>query len=107
MHREAAKTAIIIAREEQAKGQYRIAHDVLFGMYQELVTQGIRIPAEMANNLMLIHSYLIVKVCAFDSDPRASDETLHLSVFDQTRRSSESLPNARACRQQYQPISST
>ena len=62
MHREAAKTAIIIAREEQAKGQYRIAHDVLFGMYQELVTQGIRIPAEMANNLILIHSYLIVKV---------------------------------------------
>ena len=62
MHREAAKTAVIIAREEQARGQYRVAHDVLFGMYQELKSQGIKIPAEMTNNLMLIHSYLIVKV---------------------------------------------
>ena len=32
--KEAAKTAIIIAREEQAQGNYRNAHDVLFNMYQ-------------------------------------------------------------------------
>ena len=35
-YREAAKTAIIIAREDQAAGNYRNAHDVLFGMYQGL-----------------------------------------------------------------------
>lgn len=33
-YREAAKTAIIIAREDQSAGNYRNAHDVLFGMYQ-------------------------------------------------------------------------
>ena len=33
-YKEAAKTAIIIAREEQAQGNYRNAHDVLFNMYQ-------------------------------------------------------------------------
>jgi WD repeat-containing protein 19 len=35
-YREAAKTAIIIAREDQSAGNYRNAHDVLFGMYQGL-----------------------------------------------------------------------
>ena len=33
-YKEAAKTAIIIAREEQAQGNYRNAHDVLFNMHQ-------------------------------------------------------------------------
>ena len=32
--KEAAKTAIIIAREEQVQGNYRNAHDVLFNMFQ-------------------------------------------------------------------------
>eukprot|EP00062_Callorhinchus_milii_P005040 gi/632944084/ref/XP_007887305.1/ PREDICTED: WD repeat-containing protein 19 isoform X3 [Callorhinchus milii] len=35
-YREAARTAIIIAREEQSAGNYRNAHDVLFSMYTEL-----------------------------------------------------------------------
>ena len=33
-YREAARTAIIIAKEDQASGSYRTAHDVLFDMYQ-------------------------------------------------------------------------
>lgn len=32
-YREAARTAILIAREDQAAGNYRNAHDVLFYMY--------------------------------------------------------------------------
>lgn len=32
-HHEAARTALLIAREEQAAGNYRSAHDVLFYMY--------------------------------------------------------------------------
>ncbi|XP_069600695.1 WD repeat-containing protein 19 [Ranitomeya imitator] len=61
-YREAARTAIIIAREEQAAGNYRNAHDVLFSMYMELKTQKIKIPAEMATNLMILHSYILVKI---------------------------------------------
>lgn len=61
-YREAARTAIIIAREEQAAGNYRSAHDVLFSMYTELQTQKIKIPAEMATNLMILHSYVLVKI---------------------------------------------
>ncbi|XP_076021576.1 WD repeat-containing protein 19 [Genypterus blacodes] len=60
-YREAARTAIIIAREEQCAGNYRNAHDVLFSMYTELQAQKIKIPAEMATNLMILHSYLLVK----------------------------------------------
>ncbi|ELV10439.1 WD repeat-containing protein 19 [Tupaia chinensis] len=61
-YREAARTAIIIAREEQSAGNYRNAHDVLFGMYAELQAQKIKIPSEMATNLMILHSYILVKI---------------------------------------------
>ncbi|XP_019956067.1 WD repeat-containing protein 19 isoform X1 [Paralichthys olivaceus] len=61
-YREAARTAIIIAREEQCAGNYRNAHDVLFSMYTELQAQKIKIPAEMTTNLMILHSYLLVKM---------------------------------------------
>ncbi|XP_067012869.2 WD repeat-containing protein 19 [Anabrus simplex] len=61
-YREAAKTAIIIANEEQINGNYRNAHDVLFGMYQELQRNNIKIPTEMQNNLMLLHSYILVRL---------------------------------------------
>ncbi|KAK3101973.1 hypothetical protein FSP39_007745 [Pinctada imbricata] len=60
--REAGRTAIIIAREEQNAGNYRNAHDVLFSMFQELKQQKIKIPAEMATNLMILHSYILVKI---------------------------------------------
>ncbi|XP_063074275.1 WD repeat-containing protein 19 isoform X2 [Engraulis encrasicolus] len=61
-YREAARTAIIIAREEQSAGNYRNGHDVLFSMYTELLAQKIKIPSEMAINLMILHSYILVKI---------------------------------------------
>ncbi|XP_065839406.1 WD repeat-containing protein 19-like isoform X2 [Oscarella lobularis] len=60
--REAARTAIIIAREDQNGGNYRNAHDVLHSMYAELKRNKIRIPTEMEQNLMLLHSYVLVKL---------------------------------------------
>ena len=80
--REAARTAIIIANEEQNAGEwselifvntvasrvlmlpgnYRTAHDVLFSMFMELKKNKIKIPAEMSKNLMILHSYILVKV---------------------------------------------
>eukprot|EP00912_Choanoflagellata_sp_UC4_P001161 UC4_evm1s724 len=61
-YREAARTAIIIAREEQNGGNYRNAHDVLLRMYQELRKQGEKVPQEMTLNLTMLHSYLVAKV---------------------------------------------
>lgn len=60
--REASRSAIIIANEEQINGNYRNAHDVLFAMYQELRQNGIKIPNEMHTNLMLLHSYILVRL---------------------------------------------
>lgn len=45
-----------------APGNYRNAHDVLFSMYTELKAQKIKIPSEMVTNLMILHSYILVKV---------------------------------------------
>ncbi|RZF45403.1 hypothetical protein LSTR_LSTR002846 [Laodelphax striatellus] len=59
---DAAKTAIIIAREEQVNGNYRSAHDVLLGMCQELRENNLRISTELLNNLMLLHSYILVRL---------------------------------------------
>ena len=61
-YREAAKTAIIIAREEQSQGNYRNAHDVLYNMHQELSNNGIPIPNEMRTNLMILHSYILARL---------------------------------------------
>ena len=43
-------------------GNYRNAHDVLYSMYQELKKHKIKIPQEMATNLMILHSYILVKI---------------------------------------------
>ncbi len=62
---EAAKTAVLIARQEQISGNYRDAHDVLFGMYNDLVKEKIKLPFELSQNLMLLHSYILIKVRVF------------------------------------------
>ncbi|XP_033222946.1 WD repeat-containing protein 19 isoform X2 [Belonocnema kinseyi] len=67
-YREAAKTAVIIANEEQINGNYKNAHDVLFGMYQELKRNNIAVPLEMQNNMRLLHSYILVRLHVKRSD---------------------------------------
>lgn len=59
---EAAKTALIIANQEQVNGNYRVAHDMLFTMYQELKGNNLTIPAEMKASLALLHSYILVRL---------------------------------------------
>ncbi|KAG5445532.1 WD repeat-containing protein 19, variant 2 [Clonorchis sinensis] len=61
-YKEAARTAVIIAREEQTAGNYRSAHDLLFSLVQELRQRDLRVPSEMADNLALLHSYVLAKV---------------------------------------------
>lgn len=61
-YKEAAKSALIIANEEQINGNYRNAHDLLFTMYQELKHNGLTIPKDMYDNLMLLHSYILVRL---------------------------------------------
>ena len=60
-YREAARTAIIIAREEQILGNYRAAHDLLLENYRQLKRSEVKIPAELDRMLMILHSYTLVK----------------------------------------------
>ncbi|KAH8876686.1 WD repeat-containing protein 19 [Schistosoma japonicum] len=60
-YKEAARTAVIIARDEQTNGNYRSAHDLLFSMVQELRQRNIHVPFEMSENLALLHSYILAK----------------------------------------------
>nr|KAJ3420801.1 WD repeat-containing protein 19 [Polyrhizophydium stewartii] len=59
--KEAARTAIIIAREEQVLGNYRTAHDLLLDNYRQLKRTKAKVPAELDRMLMLLHSYMLVK----------------------------------------------
>lgn len=62
MHAKAAKIALIIAIEEQSRGSYRSAHTLLFTMRDQLKKHKMYIPTELDNYLMILHSYIIVRV---------------------------------------------
>lgn len=66
-----------------SKGNYRNAHDVLFSMYTELQAQKIKIPAEMATNLMILHSYLLVKVSTAHVCHAAARTVCNFCLFGQ------------------------
>ena len=72
---EASKTAVLIAQEEQAGGNtvhdhnplirignYRQAHDLLFECVRNLRRVHSKIPMELERTLMILHSYVLVKV---------------------------------------------
>ncbi|XP_065175677.1 WD repeat-containing protein 19-like [Sycon ciliatum] len=60
-YNDAAHTAIIIAREDQSSGNYRVAHDMLYRMSNELKEHGIKPKADMSEELLILHSYMMAK----------------------------------------------
>ena len=83
---QAAKTATIIARQEQELGNYKIAHTMLFETHRELTAQRIRISQELETSLMLLHSYVLAKVLVKMGDHTAGARMLlrvakHISKF--------------------------
>ena len=61
-YREAARTAMIIAKGEQNLGNYRGAHEMLFENYRQIQKAKAKVPSEMSKMLMLLHTYILVKV---------------------------------------------
>ena len=125
--REAARTAIIIANEEQNAGEwsvlmfvntvasrvlvfpgnYRTAHDVLFSMFMELKKNKIKIPAEMSKNLMILHSYILVKVGNDNFCPSIYRVLRHgyvLSDLRSSERPHKERAHADTCCQQHQQV---
>merc|ERR1712070_367149 len=58
---QAAGTALIIAKQEQEMGNYKLAHSLLFRTYQDLKQQKLALPQELWRRLMILHSYVLVK----------------------------------------------
>ena len=58
---QAAKTATIIARQEQELGNYKIAHTMLFETHRELTARGSA-SRRSSTSPMLLHSYVLAKV---------------------------------------------
>eukprot|EP00903_Cladosiphon_okamuranus_P008272 g7961.t1 len=58
---QAAKTAIIIAKQEQDLGNYKVAHGILFETIRQLEDQGTHVPQSLRRSFVLLHSYILVK----------------------------------------------
>ena len=58
---DAAKTALIIARQEQDMGNYSLAHGVVTETIRKLEDDNIKVPSLLRSQFVLLHSYLIVK----------------------------------------------
>ncbi|CEF65464.1 Tetratricopeptide-like helical domain-containing protein [Strongyloides ratti] len=75
-YKEAAKVAVIISDNEQFKGNYRVARDLLFQMSQELFKKNIRLPNTIKSSLVLVHSYLLVKPLMASKRPEIASRLL-------------------------------
>ena len=58
---QAANTALLIANQEQEHGKYKDAHRILFETQQELVAHNVPVREDIRRNLLLLHSYILVK----------------------------------------------
>lgn len=60
-HRAAARTAAMIAQQEQEVGNYRAAHVVLFETVRQLQASRVHVPSDLYSSLVLLHSYTLVR----------------------------------------------
>jgi WD repeat-containing protein 19 len=58
---DAAKTALIIARQEQDMGNYTLAHSVVVEIIQHLEASNIKVSLQLRQTFVLLHSYIRVK----------------------------------------------
>lgn len=73
---QAAKTALLIAKQEQQMGNYQTAKNILFETHQELLAKDHYISSELRQNLMLLQSYIVIKELTKLGDPELSARLL-------------------------------
>lgn len=59
--KQAVKIAVNIAQQEQELGNYKYAHDVLLDTFKDIRQSNNRIPFDLNQRLMLIHSFTLAK----------------------------------------------
>eukprot|EP01041_Mallomonas_annulata_P000695 gene695-1331_t len=60
-YEDAAKTALIIARQEQDMGNYALAHAVIVETVRQLEDAGVKVSLQLRSHFVLLHSYTLVK----------------------------------------------
>jgi WD repeat-containing protein 19 len=60
-YEDAAKTALIIARQEQDLGNYTMAHQVIIEIIRYLEDASIKVSLQLRANFVLLHSYQLIK----------------------------------------------
>lgn len=80
-YEKAAKTSVIIAIKEQEVGNYKSAHKTLVEACRILRDRSMRIPNDVHRNLMLLHSYVIVRdlIKVMKDEPEACRMLLRVS----------------------------
>merc|ERR1719353_2665142 len=58
---QATQTAVLITKQEQDMGNYRVAHDLLLQTHRDLQAQKMNVPSDLSRQLLLVHSYTLVK----------------------------------------------
>lgn len=58
---QAVKIAVNISQQEQEIGNYKYAHEILLDTFKDIRGSNNRIPFELYNKLMLLHSYQLAK----------------------------------------------
>jgi len=58
---QAVKIAVNISQQEQEIGNYKYAHEILLDTFKDIRGSNNRIPFELNNKLMLLHSYQLAK----------------------------------------------
>jgi len=83
---EASKTAVIIAQQEQADGDYARAHKILYNTIHELELRDTYVPQTLRQMFVVLHSYQLVKKLAKRGDHEGTARLLlrvakHISKF--------------------------
>lgn len=61
-HEQAARTAVVVAKQEMEEGNYRSAHAHLYQVQRELILRKKHTPQDLISQLVLLHSYTLVKM---------------------------------------------
>ncbi|KAL3685980.1 hypothetical protein R1sor_004002 [Riccia sorocarpa] len=82
----ATKAALLIAQKEQESGNYKIAHQQLLDLCKVLKREKQHVPYELSKQLMLLHSYTLVKTLIRLGDHKSCARLLirvakHISNF--------------------------
>ena len=73
---DAAKTALIIARQEQDMGNYTLAHSVVVETIKKLEDDSVRVPLQLRSLFVLLHSYVLAKRLAKKGDHQGAARML-------------------------------